>query len=66
MENPKRGAKLMDAEAKSLPTHVALCGERYRMLEMRILRLEKITLWATGVSLTGMAGVIITLVSKLS
>jgi len=56
----------MDAESKSLPTHVALCGERYRTLEMRILRLERVTLWATAASLTGMAGVIVTLIAQLS
>ena len=53
-------------ESESLTTHVALCGERYRTLEMRILRLERITLWATAASLTGMGGVIITLVMRLS
>jgi len=56
----------MDVESGSLTTHVALCSERYRTLERRILRLEKITLWATAASLTGMAGVIVTLVLRLS
>jgi len=57
----------MDAnEAQSLTTHVALCGERYRTLEMRIVRLERITLWAAATSLTGMGGVIITLILRLS
>ena len=66
MENSEWGVKLMDVESQSLKTHVALCGERYRALELRILRLEKITLWATGASLTGMAGVIVTLALRLS
>lgn len=57
---------MMDIESESLDTHVALCSERYRTLERRILRLEKITLWATAASLTGMAGVIITLAMRLS
>jgi hypothetical protein len=56
----------MDVESESLETHVALCGERYRTLELRILRLERITLWATAASLTGMASVIITLVVRLA
>lgn len=66
MENSERGTELMDIESESLDTHVALCSERYRTLERRILRLEKITLWATAASLTGMAGVIITLALRLS
>jgi len=63
---PDRQAQLMDIESESLETHVALCGERYRMLEMRILRLERITLWATAASLTGMAGVIATLIVRIA
>ena len=55
----------MDIESESLETHVALCGERYRMLEMRILRLERITLWETAASLTGMSGVIATLIVRI-
>ena len=66
MENSERGTELMDIESESLDTHVALCSERYRTLERRILRLEKITLWSTAASLTGMAGVIITLALRLS
>ena len=66
MANSERGAELMDVESGSLTTHVALCSERYRTLERRILRLEKITLWATAASLTGMAGVIVTLALRLS
>ena len=66
MENSERGTELMAIASESLDTHVALCSERYRTLERRILRLEKITLWATAASLTGMAGVIITLALRLS
>ncbi len=66
MESSEGGSELMDIESESLDTHVALCSERYRTLERRILRLEKITLWATAASLTGMAGVIITLALRLS
>ena len=66
MENSESGTELMDIESESLDTHVALCSERYRTLERRSLRLEKITLWATAASLTGMAGVIITLALRLS
>lgn len=56
----------MHAESESLTTHVALCGERYTTLQMRISRLERVTLWATAASLTGMAGVIVTLAMRLS
>jgi hypothetical protein len=56
----------IDAESEHLETHVALCGERYRQLELRIARLEKVTWWAAGVSITGMGGVIVTLLSRVS
>ena len=52
-------------EHKDLSTHVELCAERYRSLEARILRLERVVLWATAASLSGMAAVILALVTRL-
>tara|TARA_Y100001963_G_scaffold110457_1_gene152750 strand:+ start:355 stop:528 length:174 start_codon:yes stop_codon:yes gene_type:complete len=52
-------------EHKDLNTHVELCAERYRSLEARILRLERVVLWATAASLSGMAAVILALVTRL-
>tara|TARA_R100000808_G_scaffold14337_2_gene33921 strand:- start:116 stop:289 length:174 start_codon:yes stop_codon:yes gene_type:complete len=52
-------------EHKDLNTHVELCAERYRSLEARIGRLERIVLWATAASLSGMAAVILALVTRL-
>ena len=53
------------AELKDLNTHVELCAERYKSLEARIGRLERIVLWATAASLSGMAAVILALVTRL-
>jgi len=55
-----------DFEHSSLETHVELCGERYRALEHRIGRLERTIVWATCISLSGMAGIIATLLIRLA
>ena len=52
-------------EHQDLTTHVELCAERYKSLEARIGRLERIVLWATAASLSGMAAVILALVTRL-
>ena len=52
-------------EHKDLNTHVELCAERYKSLEARIGGLERIVLWATAASLSGMAAVILALVTRL-
>lgn len=52
------------AERGNLEAHVALCAERYKSLEARIQRLEKIVLWTAAASLTGMAAVILALVAR--
>lgn len=48
-------------EAESLPVHVGKCEERYKALEMRIVRLEKVIYWSTGILLTAMGGIIVKL-----
>ena len=55
-----------DFERTSLETHVELCGERYLTLERRIGRLERTVVWATAASLSGMGGIIVTLLIRLA
>ena len=55
-----------DFERSSLEVHVELCGERYRALETRIQRLERTIVWATCATLTGMGGVIATIIVRLA
>ena len=48
-------------ETTSLPTHVAVCVERYKSLERRLARLEKIIWWWGTMIVTGLVGIIIKL-----
>lgn len=48
-------------ETNSLPTHVAVCQERYKSLEGRLARIEKILWWWGTMIITGLVGIIIKL-----
>ena len=48
-------------ETNSLPTHVAVCQERYKSLEGRLARIEKILWWWGTMIVTGLIGIIIKL-----
>lgn len=48
-------------ETNSLPTHVAVCQERYKSLEGRLARIEKILWWWGTMIVTGLVGIIIKL-----
>ena len=48
-------------ETNSLPTHVAVCQERYKSLEGRLQRIEKILWWWGTMIVTGLIGIIIKL-----
>tara|TARA_B100000989_G_C19467758_1_gene439177 strand:+ start:105 stop:299 length:195 start_codon:yes stop_codon:yes gene_type:complete len=48
-------------ETNSLPTHVAVCQERYKSLESRLARIEKILWWWGTMIVTGLVGIIIKL-----
>lgn len=51
----------MENEANSLPTHVAVCQERYKSLERRMARIEKIIWWWGTMIVSGLIGIIIKL-----
>lgn len=48
-------------ETNSLPTHVAVCVERYKSLERRLARLERIIWWWGTMIVSGLVGIIIKL-----
>lgn len=48
-------------ETNSLPTHVAVCQERYKSLEQRLQRIEKILWWWGTMIVSGLIGIIIKL-----
>lgn len=48
-------------ETNSLPLHVAVCQERYKSLERRLARLEKIIWWWGTMIVSGLIGIIIKL-----
>lgn len=48
-------------ETTNLPTHVAVCQERYKSLEGRLQRIEKILWWWGTMIVTGLIGIIIKL-----
>ena len=56
----------LDFERSNLETHVELCSERYRALEQRIGRLERTIVWSAAALLSGMAGIIVTLLIRLA
>ena len=48
-------------ESNNLPTHVAVCQERYKSLERRLGRIEKIIWWWGTLIVSGLVGIIIKL-----
>ena len=48
-------------ENTSLPMHVAVCQERYKSLERRLARLEKIIWWWGTMIVSSLIGIIIKL-----
>jgi hypothetical protein len=52
-----------EQEAQHLDTHVAVCAERYKALEQRLDRIERIVWWSSTMLMTGMGGVIIKLMT---
>lgn len=48
-------------ESHNLPTHVAVCQERYKSLERRLGRLEKVIWWWGTLIVSGLVGIIIKL-----
>jgi len=51
------------SEENNLEVHVAVCAERYKTLEQRLDRIEKIVWWSSTMLMAGMGGVIFKLVT---
>ena len=51
----------MDETLAKLNSHEAVCAERYIQINVRLDRLEKVIIWFAGAMLTGMAGIIYSL-----
>lgn len=56
-------ASANDVERR-LDTHEAVCAERYKTFIERVDRLEKLLLRATGALITGLVGVLVTILMK--
>ena len=52
-----------EQEAEHLDMHVAVCAERYKSLEQRLDRIERIVWWSSTMLMTGMGGVILKLMT---
>ncbi len=48
-------------EVTHLDLHVAVCAERYKALEQRLDRIERIVWWSSSMLMTGMGGMILKL-----
>jgi hypothetical protein len=53
----------IDATDARLSSHEEVCALRYEVINARLKRLESILVTACGVLLTGMGGVVITLIT---
>ncbi len=45
-----------EQESKDLELHVAVCAERYKTLELRLERIEKIVWWCLATMLLALGG----------
>lgn len=52
-----------ESESEHLDLHVAVCAERYKALEQRLDRIERIVWWSSTMLMTGMGGVILKLIT---
>jgi hypothetical protein len=53
----------MDETLAKLISHEAVCAERYTQIQLRLERLEKAIIWFAGAMITGMAGIIYSLLT---
>jgi len=53
----------IDATDARLSSHEEVCALRYEVINARLKRLESILVTACGVLLTGMGGVVVTLIT---
>lgn len=47
-----------DTESEQLDVHVAVCAERYRSLEMRLDRIERVMWWMLSTLILALGGMV--------
>ena len=47
-----------------IQTHEAVCAERWGQILSRMDRIETIVMWAAGILITGMGGIIVAIMMK--
>jgi hypothetical protein len=52
------GAMSHDTESEHLDVHVAVCAERYRSLEMRLDRIERVMWWMLSTLILALGGMV--------
>ncbi len=53
-------------EAEHLDVHVAVCAERYRALELRLDRIERVMWWMLSTLIVALGGMLFQLIVLLS
>lgn len=54
----KGGSMSHDTESEHLDVHVAVCAERYRSLEMRLDRIERVMWWMLSTLILALGGMV--------
>lgn len=55
-----------EQEAENLDVHVAVCAERYRSLELRLDRIERVMWWMLSTLIIALGGMLLELIVLLS
>lgn len=65
---PKKKEEKMSntAETEHLDVHVAVCAERYRSLEMRLDRIERVMWWMLSTLIIALGGMLFQLIVLIS
>lgn len=51
-----------DTEADNLDVHVAVCAERYKSLELRLDRIERVMWWMLSTLIIALGGMLLELI----
>ncbi len=55
---PRGGKMTQDSEAEHLDVHVAVCAERYKSLEQRLDRIERVMWWMLSTLILALGGMV--------
>lgn len=66
MPKAKEPRMTHDTEADNLDVHVAVCAERYKSLEMRLDRIERVMWWMLSTLIIALGGMLLELLVLLS